>query len=970
MKNANEKRINFTTNPVSNINMLFTNNSFSNLMFSNSNCTSWPNSCIWDNILNSTISTDRTRTSTINFTINSINYTWNYTADTFAPNVSVINPQTDIWTKNAFNYFFYNTTDDKDILNCSLMINNKLNTTNISIQKNIQLNFSQTFSDGFINWSINCSDNTSYRNTGNSSTRLLKIDLTPPNVSLESPANNTAWTTSQTILFKYNTTDNLGNSSCSLYIDGNFDQSKDNVAQKTSMNFSASTSNGLHNWTINCSDEAGNVGSGGIFNVSVSYAGPAILAEFTDYIQGDIVNIIGTNWGFFSNISINLTKSNWTTLNWTLQANGTGYFNFTYNISYGDPLGRFNLTAKNILVGSENSSTYFNVQKREVFVSTNKSTYVEGQTVFFNGTGMSPNTKVNINITSPSSTYNLTVNANSTGDFNSSWNIYFFGPPGTYNLTAWDHSYNNLNYTTNFLVTNRIANLSTNKSSYAQNELVIINGSWYYPLGTVSIIIMNLENGGITSLNNDSDTNGDIGTNWNTTDACDGNYTIIAEDQTRPPGELKAEVNFTINSGQVNFNESKTPYSVEGNAVTPTLSSVNLSDGTEQIVVNGGGIGNYWLIINFSNNLPVDASISEFTFVNEHRVSSTTRITRYSVLWLNGSNYQTICTLVPSTTAKINDSCDMTSIINTRAKANHVSIMVNYSKTASQAAEAYVDFTRLYFNYSTPKACTAWANYPPQITQMWLGDAYTPGQINLLAGITTDVFCNATIYDSNGAGDIVKANATIYLIGSEGAADNPNNHYSNESCSCGAISLYNSECACGFSVQHYASNGTWYCNMTVWDSKDALSTNISNATINEFVYLNLTTEGNLVLDFGDINPGENSSASKIVNITNSGNIPINISVYAYANVSGDNMSMMCEDGRSWINTSYLRYNLTDQGWSGMFEVNGTATAINGFLLAKRIGVQETMNSTYWRFGVPPATIGICNGTLVFLAKAG
>jgi PGF-pre-PGF domain-containing protein len=99
-----------------------------------------------------------------------------------APNVSLVSPaNASTWSSSSTITFSYNVTDDNNIKNCSLIINNATEVTDTSITKNTTQSFSKSLSNANYNWSINCYD--SLDNQGNSSTYSLIVSYTAPSSS-------------------------------------------------------------------------------------------------------------------------------------------------------------------------------------------------------------------------------------------------------------------------------------------------------------------------------------------------------------------------------------------------------------------------------------------------------------------------------------------------------------------------------------------------------------------------------------------------------------------------------------------------------------------------------------------------------------------------------------------------------------------------------------------------------------------
>ncbi len=132
-----------------------------------------------DNVLNKT-NTTVAKDISQNFTVDNIaegNHTWfvscydnssiynqgnsslgNFSADGTMPFVSLINPENPTTTPNNTILFQYNVTDNFDVMNCSLILNDARVQTNASITKNVTLNFSLTILGGEYRWQVNCTD--------------------------------------------------------------------------------------------------------------------------------------------------------------------------------------------------------------------------------------------------------------------------------------------------------------------------------------------------------------------------------------------------------------------------------------------------------------------------------------------------------------------------------------------------------------------------------------------------------------------------------------------------------------------------------------------------------------------------------------------------------------------------------------------------------------------------------------------
>jgi hypothetical protein len=94
--------------------------------------------------------------------------------DTTIPLINLISPANNTGDNDGNITFAYNVSDDGEISNCSLIINNNINLTNSTIVKSTLQNFTlANLTARQYNWSINCTDNSS--NTAQSEIRMLAV---------------------------------------------------------------------------------------------------------------------------------------------------------------------------------------------------------------------------------------------------------------------------------------------------------------------------------------------------------------------------------------------------------------------------------------------------------------------------------------------------------------------------------------------------------------------------------------------------------------------------------------------------------------------------------------------------------------------------------------------------------------------------------------------------------------------------
>ena len=279
-------------------------------------------------------------------------------------------------------------------------------------------------------------------------------------------------------------------------------------------------------------------------------------------------------------------------------------------------------------------------------------------------------------------------------------------------------------------------------------------------------------------------------------------------------------------------------------------------------------------------------------------------------------------------------------------------------------------------NASTITRVYVW-NTEPNVTNIVI----SPDPVVLTPGNITYVNCTADVFDYNGWEDINRTNATFFQSGvaTKDSGDDNNNHYTNSSCECtqGAGGT-NATCVCTFPVQYYANNGSWVCEFEVVDNGGNATERIFNfnssgnatTTLAEIVGIDVPAE----IDYGNLSVTETSSLVE-ANVSNIGNVPINISVRGWGGqnesvTNAGNYSMICE--RNNISIDLERYFVANSSaiFDEMVNLSNTSTNVNDFTLPVRtndvVRANDT-NTTYWRIQIPLGIGGYCNGTIQFSA---
>jgi hypothetical protein len=195
---------------------------------------------------------------------------WNVTIDTTSPAVTLSSPANlSILNNPSVNFTFTPEDPFFSKTNCSLYLDGALNKTNSSSNSNVITILPVAgIPDGIHTWYVACTDNVNTTNT--SQVWTVTVDTTPPIVSLSSPADFSSFYTSA-VTFAFTSVDALSpTTDCSLYLDGILSQIDDNVPNNTPADFAVTgIQPGQHTWGVNCTDDANNTGSSGLYELSI-----------------------------------------------------------------------------------------------------------------------------------------------------------------------------------------------------------------------------------------------------------------------------------------------------------------------------------------------------------------------------------------------------------------------------------------------------------------------------------------------------------------------------------------------------------------------------------------------------------------------------------------------------------------------------------------------------------------------------
>ncbi len=379
----------------------------------------WNVTC-WDNASNSNTS-----------------LTWNFEA-LVPPIVSLISPPDWHLNSTANITFFYNVTDLSGIANCSLIFNGELNKTNsTTVLVNSPNNFTlDNIEEGIHTWTVNCTDNTGLEGTGTA--RTIYIDKTPPDISLDYPANNSLENMAS-FSFNFTVTDNVAaDLECNLTLNGKVNNTIPISAANGTVTAYQITDvyDGIYSWNVTCWDNLSNTNTSETWNFTVGVAPNATLLTpvnetwfSTDnvtvtYNASDLFGV--ANCSLYFDGSLNQTNT-------TIQNHGSNNFTLA-NMGEGAHTWYIRCIDSGNLIGySEEWTMYIDTVAPEPFIRTANGT---------NFTDSAP--KIEFNITdglSPTINYTFIIdytilNTNGTAAANvTTYDNLSNLDDGTYNIT-------------------------------------------------------------------------------------------------------------------------------------------------------------------------------------------------------------------------------------------------------------------------------------------------------------------------------------------------------------------------------------------------------------------------------------------------------------------------------------------------------------------------------------------------------
>lgn len=417
----------------------------------NESGTGYPDGNHWWNVSCSDIANNTNTTGKWDFTVN------------MTPQISQDSPPDG--AHRRFNMtLLYTPSDNDGFANCSLYLNGAFNQTNSTqLNSTVQANFTLIDpAEGYYNWSVACVDNGSFSNRNETLNRTFVVDNTPPNITLQDPANGSLANISA-VWFSWTATDAYATAmACNLTLNGTVNQTGIISVNGNVTNTSISgIRTGNYTWSVTCADNATNV------NTSVTNSFEVVLLP-----KVNLTAPPNNTWDMFSTVNFTYLpyEGSGTFPSCTLIINGAD--NETDNTITPDTENTFTLTladgrydwnvrcvdSNNFTATGENRTRYVDTAAPYNVSLINPG---NGSTVIRNNVSF---TFVEYDLLSPNATCEITLD-DGTGPYLFAWGLnatnatdythYDVLPDGNYswNVTCFDYAgWPNSSVTWNFTI--------------------------------------------------------------------------------------------------------------------------------------------------------------------------------------------------------------------------------------------------------------------------------------------------------------------------------------------------------------------------------------------------------------------------------------------------------------------------------------------------------------------------------------
>jgi hypothetical protein len=406
---------------------------------------------------------------------------------------------------------------------------------------------------------------------------------------------------------------------------------------------------------------------------------------------------------------------------------------------------------------------------------------------------------------------------------------------------------------------------------------------------------------------------------------------------------LKAGENSVVSLGNVNlWNSVLIKWNLTANRTGNTDIIVNASCSSDALKLDRKDRATTYNISVRDNSAP---NISIFSPANNSRINNP-MITRFNVT--DGSQVLN-CTLI------VNNA-----IVEVMQNPSRGLILNFTSNLTARFNDWSINCTDYSNNTGTTGIYNLTINSRPSITGMTIENP-----VDLLAGINRSVTCNGTLLDLDGSSDLARVNATLYsqIYSSTEKPNNRSIHYSNSTCRIKDPAGNAADFVCGFDISYYALNGTWACNATVTDTINASNSSQIPSDMNQLLAIGINP---VVLDYGNLQVKQ-ESIDYSVNITNYGNMLLDLEIFGYSSFDDDGLAMNCSRGNITVN--WERFDLAyGTNFASMITL-GIISAPNSvnFNLPPSTESATSYKGIYWKIRVPEQTGGRCSGKVVFTA---
>ena len=387
----------------------------------------------------------------------------------------------------------------------------------------------------------------------------------------------------------------------------------------------------------------------------------------------------------------------------------------------------------------------------------------------------------------------------------------------------------------------------------------------------------------------------------------------------------------------------------------------------------------YFLIISIFFCIQIASAAHYIVGYVEDAKDSTSPNGRQVRLW-NPSNGQELFETVGPNGASMTSNVFMVDceMLSTPCKVNDILNVTLVNDGSGYMARNVLNVTVTGYGYDVTGNLTM--NSPPTFINLTVEDSITnpENELDMTPNTTTHITCSGLVKDYDSIDEIEKINSTFYSIedSSTKDKDDKNKHYSNNSCSINKSYGQEDEAYinCSFEIEYYANAGTWNCQVNLTDNMTASTNYTDSSYINPLLAIGVDTP----VDFGEANATE-VSEERTMNVTNYGNIMINLSLSGYGATEEDGNSMDCSEGGS-IPIYETKYNLTasnigaiDYSTFKQYYTNLSSTPVTeGVNLNSRQNDTENdaIIETYWRIYMSKGVGGTCQGNIVFSATQG